>query len=424
MQCGAASPAEPTYISSVGSLASPVVVVVLAAVLASCRSSSAPENLEGTRVADGLAAIGAPLLPGNDLTLIENGAVFDAMARDIERARVSVNIVTYIWRGEGGPSEQIGAALLARRSGVACRIVIDPYGSLKFSDGLEKRLEASGCQIRRYVISDSPGTLLLARNHRKIQIVDGKWGITGGFGIWKSWQGNGRTPDEWRDTAVRAAGPVVAQMQRAFEKNWKDVGGAALPAADFPELARAGPTRAAFVASSPREGAPSPAETMTHLLVGAARRRLVIANSYFIPDDALQKLVVKQRREGVRVQVLAPGPVHDVPPVRAAQRDTYQTLLEAGVRVFEYQPSMMHAKTMVVDGRWVVIGSTNFDQLSFDRLEEGSLVADARHLARQMVEHIEDDIERSKEITPAIWRKRDLLPEIARRAAGLFSDWL
>jgi cardiolipin synthase len=122
--------------------------------------------------------------------------------------------------------------------------------------------------------------------------------------------------------------------------------------------------------------------------------------------------------------VIAPGPVHDVPPVRAAQRDTYQTLLQAGVRLFEYAPSMMHAKTMVIDDRFVVIGSTNFDQLSFDHLEEGSLVADAPRLARKLMRHLQEDLEHCQEITPEIWRKRDLLPEIAREAVGLFSDWL
>jgi cardiolipin synthase len=397
---------------------------LLLTLLAGCGASSAPPAVDGTSVPDALLRVGAPFVEGNDLSLVENGAVFEAMERDIRRARVSVNIVTYIWRGEGEPSDRIGEALLARRPNVACRIIIDPYGSLKFSRELEERLERSGCAIRRYTLGTSVGDLLLARNHRKIQVVDGRFAITGGFGIWRSWLGNGRAHDEWRDTALSVEGPVVAQMQRAFEENWMDLGGPRLPASDYPKLAAVGPTRAAFVASSPRKGKPSPAEVMTHLMIGAARRRLLIANSYFIPDEALQKLIVRKRQQGVQVRVLAPGPVHDVPPVRAAQRDTYQTLIAAGVRVWEYTPTMMHAKSIVVDDRYAVVGSTNFDQLSFDRLEEGSLVADAPHLARKLRAHIEDDLTRSKEITREIWEKRDLLPEVARQAAGLFSDWL
>jgi len=387
-----------------------------------CRPSGAPPpSVDRGTLSEELAR---HFVPGNDLELLENSAVFDAMERDIRRARVSVNIVTYIWRGEGDPSERIGRALLERRSGVACRIVIDPFGSLKFSLSLEQRLTASGCRIFRYGRTEAMRARLVAHNHRKIQIVDGRWGITGGYGIWRSWLGNGRSKDEWRDTAVGVTGPVVAQMQRAFEQSWRECQGPALPAADYPKLNRAGPSRAAFFASSPRPGKPTAAEVMTHALVAAARRKLWIANSYFIPDKPLQELLLRQRGAGVEIRVIAPGPVHDVPPVRAAQRDTYATLLDGGVRIFEYQPSMMHSKTMVVDDRWVAIGSTNVDQMSFDLLEEGSLVADAPLLASKLRRHLEEDLTQCKEITRELWEKRDFLPELGREAAGLFGDWL
>lgn len=389
------------------------------------KQEKVPAGVDSASVPDGLARFaGAPMLPGNALELVENGAVFAKMAADIAAARSSVNIVTFIWRGEDGPSETVGQALLARAPGVACRIVVDPFGSLKFSRRLEGQLLKSGCVIRRYGFRDNLKNLIFARNHRKVQIVDGRLGITGGFGIWKSWEGNGRTPEEWRDTAVRVVGPVVAQMQRAFEQNWIEAGGDALPPTDYPRLSRAGPSPAAFVASSPRLGLPSPAEVMSHLLVANARRSVWIANSYFIPDEKMRRRLVKKRKSGVEVHVLAPGPVHDVPPVRAAQRATYEQLLHGGVRIFEYEASMMHAKTMVVDGRWVVIGSTNFDQLSFDHLEEGSLVADAPWLAHKLKQHIQEDLRHSKEITREIWDKRDFIPELGRDAVVLFSDWL
>lgn len=366
--------------------------------------------------------VGTPLVEGNSLDLIENGKVFDEIVNDIRRAKRSVHVVTYIWRGEDGPSERVGAALLERREGVACRIVVDPFGSLKFSASLERRLTASGCRILRY--DRGPWPQPVARNHRKIVIVDGARAITGGFGIWKSWEGDGRKAEEWRDTAVRVRGPVVSGLQSAFEQSWRESGGEPLPASEYPSLDREGPTRAAFVASSPRGDAASKAELSTHLLVSAARRKLWIANSYFIPDPELQERIVALRRQGVDVRVLVPGPVHDVPPVRAAQRATYERLIEAGVRIFEYQPSMMHAKTMVIDDRWVVIGSTNIDALSFDFLEEGSLVADAAVVARKLEDHLVDDMAQAKEITPELWRNRDLLPEIGREAASLIDDWL
>jgi cardiolipin synthase A/B len=364
----------------------------------------------------------AEMVGGNALDLINNGDIFDAMEHDIRDARVSVNIVIYIWRGEDGPSRRIGEALLNRRAGVACRLLVDAFGSLKFSRALEQQLTASGCDVRRYGLGDD--LRLIARNHRKIQVTDGKTGLTGGWGVWRSWEGDGLSEEAWRDTAVRVRGPAVAQMQRAFEQSWLEAGGARLPAVDYPKLARQGPTLATFVASSPLRDRKSEAQVMTELVIASARRQLWIANSYFIPNESLGDLLMRKRRQGVDVRVLVAGPVHDVPPVRAAQRATYARLLEAGVRIFEYKPSMMHSKTMVVDGRTVVIGSTNFDQLSFDRLEEGSLVAFAPFLASKLVRDFEADSGRSLEITRELWADRDLLPDVTRRASALFADWL
>jgi cardiolipin synthase len=365
---------------------------------------------------------GARLVGGNELVPIENGAVFDAVVQAIEEARSHVHIVTYIWRGETGPSLRVTRALVRRAPGVECRILVDPFGSFKFDGDQKEALRRSGCEVRSYGLrADTRAT---ARNHRKIVIVDGTTGITGGFGYHTSFEGNGRKRDEWRDSAVRVRGPAVAQMQRAFEQNWREAGGADLPRAAHAEAPRRGDTRAAFVASSPRGDEPSPAEAMTHLLVVSARERLWIANSYFVPDRKLQELIAERARAGVEVRVLAPGPVHDVAPVRAGQRATYEKLLEAGVRIFEYQPSMMHAKTIVVDDRWVAIGSTNMDELSFERLEEGSVVADSPKVARHLLRQLAADFEHSQEITRELWEDRNPVVDVAREAASFFSEWM
>jgi cardiolipin synthase len=263
-----------------------------------------------------------------------------------------------------------------------------------------------------------------ARNHRKVVVVDGASGITGGWGLHVSWEGNGLSKEQWRDSSVRVHGPAVAQMQRAFEQSWRESGGAPLPPSAYPEVPPRGRTRAAFVASSPRADRPSAAEAMTRLLVSSATRRLWIANSYFVPDDALQDLIAEQARRGVDVRVLAPGPVHDVPPVRAGQRATYAKLLEAGVRIFEYQPSMMHSKTLLVDDRWVAVGSTNMDPLSFDRLEEGSVVAESPALAKHLERTLRADFRRSDEVTREEWESRDPVVDVVREAASFFSEWM
>jgi cardiolipin synthase len=368
------------------------------------------------------ALTGAPLVGGNALELIDNGAVFDALVKQIAAARRHVHVVAYIWRGEAGPSRRITDALLRRHPGVQCRIVVDRFGSLKFDERQREELTASGCEVRGYGLRED--TRPTARNHRKLVVIDGEVGFTGGFGLHVSWEGNGRTPDEWRDTAVRARGPVVAQMERAFEQSWSESGGAPFATSARPAPPSPGESRAAFVASSPRGDAPSAAEQMTHLLVSAATRRLWIANSYFVPDEALQALLAEKARQGVDVRVLAAGPVHDVAPVRAGQRATYEKLLEAGVRIHEYQPSMMHAKTVLVDDAIVAIGSTNMDGLSFDRLEEGSLVAVSPALARRLEATLEEDLKHAHEITREAWARRDRVTEVLRKAASVFSEWM
>jgi cardiolipin synthase len=400
-------------------------LLVAAALAGACRPAREAGDLPlaGGAFHELLEALtGASLVAGNELTPIENGAVFDAMVKDIAAARRHVHVLSFIWRGAQGPSRRITDAILRRARGVECRVLVDPFGSLKFDPDQKAELQRSGCEVRSYGLRDDLRPT--ARNHRKLVIVDGAVGITGGWGLHTSWEGNGRSEKEWRDSSVRVRGPVVVQMQRAFEQSWRESGGEALPRHAFPEVPAAGRTRAAFVASSPRGKGPSAAEKMTKLLVSRARTRLWIANSYFVPDDSLQATIAEAARRGVDVRVLAPGDIHDVPPVRAGQRATYEKLLAAGVRIFEYQPSMMHAKTMVIDDRIAVVGSTNMDPLSFDRLEEGSVVAESPVLARRLVETLRADFARSKEITREEWERRDRVVEVLRDTASFFSEWM
>ncbi|MFN7133711.1 MAG: phospholipase D-like domain-containing protein [Myxococcales bacterium] len=368
-------------------------------------------------------SVGLELKDGNQADLIMNGAIFDEMVKEIEAAQSSIHIVTFIWR-PSRPSDQLIEALAKRRENVDCRIIVDPVGSIDFADQVRMRLVGIGCDVR-YFRPLGPGsrTKIRARNHRKMLIVDGYRGITGGFGIWKSWEGEGLTPDEWRETNVRVVGPAVRDMQLAFAENWQEVGGPLLPADAFPDIPCMGPARAAFVGSS-QSATISAAERMTALVIAAAKYRLWIENAYFIPSTAISDMLVVKSKHGVDVRVVAPGPIHDWPPVRAAQRTTYDRLLEVGVRIWEYQPSMMHAKTMLVDDRFVVVGSTNFDPLSLKLMEEGSLIVEDPALAAGLDQAFRGDVGHSKEITRASWERRNLVERMARQLTGLIGGFL
>jgi cardiolipin synthase len=367
--------------------------------------------------------VGVPVREGNEIRLVENGAVFDALEEEIRGARETIHISEYLWMGEGDPSERIGRALLERRAGVACRILIDWFGSFKFDRALERRLRASGVELRRHTPWPDPFRV----NHRRIFVFDGRRGYVGGFGIWRSWLGDGVADagdeGDWRDTAASVRGPIVGDLQRAFDHSWQNEGGEPLPAVAYPRLRGGGRIRAAVVASSPAWARTTSAARMYYALIASARQRLYIANSYFVPERSLQELLIAQARDGVDVRVLAPGHHHDVPLVHAGQRRTYGRLLAGGVRIWEYEAAMMHAKTLVVDDA-AVIGSTNMDSQSLSFLWEASVVALEPALAERLAGRFFDDLGRSREILAPDWARRPLLAKVGQHAAGLTEAWL
>jgi cardiolipin synthase A/B len=336
------------------------------------------------------------LEPGHHITYVNDGRIFDAMEEEIGRARASVNILSFIWR-PGEASERVLAALTARaRAGVACRVLVDPFGSAGFEKEVKPRLVAAGCKA--HLFRPLPADENLARNHRKLVLVDGRVGLTGGFAIQDEWLGQVRHEKEWRDTNVRVEGPAVAQMQQAFAENWQEATGELLPASDFPQARAAeGSAKAAFVASTANPEV-TRAERITQLMVQAAKERLWISQAYFTPNDQLRALLVEKARAGVDVRVLAPGDKNDQKAITLVQRATYDELLPAGIRIWEFQPAMMHAKTMLVDDRLVLVGSINFDPLSFKLLEEGSLVVEDAASARSLEQTFLQDLQRAVEV--------------------------
>lgn len=389
-----------------------VLAVVAAAALCAC-TKERPQPFEiRTEVAADSAEFplalyqttGAWLLPGHQAQVVNDGRVFDVIEEEIKKAKQSVNVVVFIWR-PGQPSDRLVATLVERaKAGVKCRVLVDPYGSQGFEAEIKPKLVDAGCQA--HVFRPFPADENLARNHRKIVVVDGQVGITGGFGIQEPWLGDGDSKDEWRDTNVRVTGPAVAQMQQAFAQNWQEAAGEILPAEDFPQAMpcacsqlQGDGAEAAFVASTANPEV-TIAERITQLFVQSAKKRLWISQAYFTPNDVLRELLANKAKEGVDVRVLAPGDKNDHPEITLLQRATYDALIPAGVRIWEYQPSMMHSKTMLVDDDLVLIGSINYDPLSFNLLEEGSLVVRDAALAKQMEEAFIEDLSRSTEQRP------------------------
>jgi len=384
-----------------------------------------PDGPEGLSQAF-FQSTGVALEPGHRVELVHNGRIFDAIEEEVRAARFSIHILSYIWR-PGGPSDRLLRALRERRPGVACRVLVDPMGSVNF-EAVASELVAIGCEPRVFrpiqgAIASLDLRRMLARMHRKLVVRDGEVGITGGWGIWKSWDGAARNADEWRDTNVRVWGPAVRGLQQAFAENWQEAGGDFLPAACFPPQAPAGEARAGFVAST-GEVFLSDGKRMTLVAIAAARRRLWIANSYFIPSQDISDMLILKAKEGVDVRVLVPGRHHDVAPVHAAQRGSYARLLEGGVRIWEYELSMMHAKTILVDDRLSVIGSTNMDPLSLDVVEEGSLVVEDPALAAELERDFEHDMVHSREIHASGWRRRGLLQRLGAQLPNLIGRYL
>ena len=370
--------------------------------------------------------LGPPLLPGNAAAELLNGdRIFPAMLEAIGSARQSITFETYIyWSGRIGAA--FAEALAERaRAGVKVHVMLDWAGSGKIDPEYLKQMQAAGVELERY---HKPRWYNLGRlnnrTHRKLLVVDGLVGFTGGVGIADQWTGQAQDPEHWRDTHFRIEGPVVAQVQAAFMDNWiKTRGEVLLGDRYFPALAPGGEHWAQMFTSSPGGGSDG-VRLMYLLSIAAAERSVLIANAYFVPDDLAVRTLVAARQRGVEIQVLVPGKYNDVVVTRWAARSRWGPLLEAGVRIYEYQPTMCHCKVMMVDDLWVSVGSTNFDDRSFNLNDEANLnVYDPAFAARQ-VEIFREDLRHCREVTLESWRRRPLRERIADRLAGLLRSQL
>ncbi len=372
---------------------------------------------------------GPSMTSGNRLELLENGdAVFPAMLAAISSARRTVNFEAYIfWSGEVGT--QFRDALAERAAhGVAVRVLLDAVGSsgprLEASD--VDTMRRAGCHVE-FFHSKKPWMVwvLNHRNHRRVLVVDGTVGFTGGVGFADQWRGDADSRDHWRDTQVRVEGPAVRGLQRAFQENWSEVTGEPLVGDEFfPALPQVGSTSAAVVPSSPL-AAMSGAGRVYAISLAAAAKEIWIANSYFLPDETTADLLIAAVKRGVDVRVMIPSDEHvDVPATKAAGRSFSGPLLAGGVKIFEFQPTMFHLKTMVVDGIFATVGSANFDERSFHLNEEVNLFVYDAAFAGLMRERFLRDQSRCRPYTTAMWNARLLKKRVTEWLMGPFRSQL
>ena len=377
-----------------------------------------------TRAMGGL--LGPGILPGNKVTELLNGdQIFPSMLEAISGARQSITFETYIyWSGDIG--KQFAEALAERaRAGVRVHVLLDWVGSGKMNDALLEEMRGAGVALKKF---HKPHWYNLARlnnrTHRKLLVVDGMTGFTGGVGIAPKWTGAGQDPDHWRDTHFRIEGPVASQMQATFMDNWLKVTGEVLHGeAYFPAIAFAGASPAQIFASSPSSGSES-MELMYHMALTAAAHTIDLSMAYFLPDELSSRILVDALRRGVRLRLITAGKFTDTEIVRSAGRSTWGPLLEAGAQISEYQPTMYHCKVMIVDGLMVSVGSTNFDNRSFSLNDEANLnVYDAAFAARQ-TRVFEDDLSRAHRITLQEWQDRPLTEKALERLTSLLGSQL
>ncbi|MBA3684579.1 MAG: cardiolipin synthase B [Planctomycetes bacterium] len=365
--------------------------------------------------------LGPPFIAGNTVDVLQNGdEIFPAMLAAIRGARSSVCFETYIyWSGE--IARELSGALAERaRAGVSVHVVMDGVGAGKLDAELVDDLLDAGVQLERYhPLGLRTVSHINNRTHRKLLIVDGRVGFTGGVGIADQWAGRAQDSDHWRDMHFRVAGPVVAQMQAAFADNWLKTRAEALhDERYFPEIQSAGPVVAQLFKSSPDEGSES-VRLMYLLSIAAARRTIRIANAYFVPDDLARQTLISAVQRGVRLQIIVPGREIDTPLTRQASRSRWEPLLEAGAEIHEFQPTMFHCKAMVIDDLWCSVGSTNFDSRSFRLNDEANLNIYDAAVAAALTRSFDADLARSRRVTLEAWRQRPLGERIVEQAAAL-----
>ncbi|HEX2444645.1 MAG TPA: phospholipase D-like domain-containing protein [Vicinamibacterales bacterium] len=370
------------------------------------------------------ALTGTALTSSNRLEVLVNGdQVFPSMLDAIERAQRRISFETYIYSGGEVANRFTGALEAAARRGVRCNLVFDALGSKDLPSDHLRRLRDAGCTVG---IFNPPAWYALEefnyRTHRKILTVDGAVGFIGGVGVADYWSGDAQDADHWRDTQIRIEGPAVRYLEGAFYENFSETTRPVTPRFEPPPaFPPTGSERTLVLWSSPSGGS-SLMKLLFLLSIAGARRTLDICSPYFLTDESTMWAIERAVDRGVRVRILVEGDVTDAKPVKFASRAAYDHLLERGIAIHEYRPTMMHAKTMVADGTWSVVGSANFDNRSLELNDELNVGVSDAGLAARVTADFERDLRRSTRLELEEWRRRSRLEQIREKFWSMFGE--
>ena len=363
---------------------------------------------------------------GNAVELLENEAFFEVLFREVAQARQTVHFETFLWK-DGVLGQRLSTALAERaRAGLRVRVMLDAKGCSEMGEAALQRMREAGCKVVQYHTFRLRNLgVLNRRDHRKIAVFDGRTALVGGHCIVDSWWTDGQEGPQFRDIGVRVQGPVVHAVQSAFSENWMaETGELFVGDAVFPALQAAGDIPAHIARAKPERASPA-VKTLHHLVLCMAQQRLWIQNPYFLPQPAAIEALTECVRRGVDVRVMVPSAqASDMPLVQHAAHHNFERLLRAGVRVYEYQPTLIHQKVMTIDGAWCAIGSSNFDDRSFEINDEITLGLLSPQLAERLEAIFERDLALCEEVKLERWVRRGSWHKLKDRAFYLLREQL
>ncbi len=372
------------------------------------------------------ALLGPAFIGDNEVKVLTNGdKIFPEMLKAIRGARQTITFETFIYWGDSIGEEFANALIERVQTGVKVHVLLDWLGSIKMEQKQLDKMQAVGVEIERY---HKPHWSHLARlnnrTHRKLLIIDGKVGFTGGVGIADQWRGDAKNPNEWRDTHFLVHGPVVGQMQAVFMDNWiKSKGSVLHDERYFPSLKKAGNMSAQMFSSSPSGGGDSMV-LMYLMAITAAQDSINLSSAYFVPDELLTQALITAAKRGVKIRIITPGEHIDTDLVRRASRAGWGDMLQANVQIAEFTPTMYHCKVLIVDNYMVSVGSTNFDNRSFRLNDEANLNILDKNFAAEQTQIFESDWSNSHPITYQQWLKRPISEKLIEKISSLLNSQL